>query len=81
MTWSSSKAGTLITSLSAHQEHPAGEKLILPQTNFPLKSFPLIFSDRYQLLNQEDDHTEPQGEASEDRMDSKDFKKADSKDS
>ena len=72
VTWSSSKAGTLITSLSAHQEHPAGEKLILPQTHFPLKSFPLIFSDRYQLLNQEDDQTEPQGEALEDRNDPKD---------
>ena len=81
VTWSSSKAGTLITSLSAHQQHPAGEKLILPQTHFPLKSFPLIFSDRYQLLNQEDDQTEPQGEAVEDRKDSRDFKEADPKDS
>ncbi|MGA0350826.1 MAG: M1 family aminopeptidase [bacterium] len=72
VTWSSSKAGTLITSLSAHQEHPAGEKLILPQTHFPLKSFPLIFSDRYQLLSHEDDQTEPQGEALEDRNDPKD---------
>ena len=53
----------------------------MPQTHFPLKSFPLIFSDRYQLLNQEDDQTEPQGEASRDRNDSKDFKEADPKNS
>ena len=46
---------------------------MLPQTRFPLKSFPLIFSDRYQLLDQEDEQTEPQGEVSRDRNDSKDF--------
>ena len=81
VTWSASKVGSLITSVSSDQDHPASEKLVLPQTRFPLKSFPLIFSDRYKLLNQEGGQKGLRGETSDDINNSKDFKQADLKDS
>ena len=54
VTWSSSKPGTLITSVSAHPDHPSDQKLKLPITKTLLKSFPLVFSERYQTLSQEE---------------------------